>query len=202
MSIRQIQEAVKGVIQYYSENPGKQPRRKRTGHWVDRSRRAPQAAGYGPIATENQALSEDKPATATVKEGLRCRATGGPGFELVSDMPKGIGGGATAPTPGWFFRAALANCDATMIALRAAELGITLTTLEVTVSSTSDSRGLVQLDDSIHAGPLNVRVHVKLGGEGVSKEQLHQLVEWAERHSPIGDAISRAVPLKVSVEVV
>jgi len=154
--------------------------------------------------TENpdKALSEDKPATAKVEVGLRCRATNGDGVELVSDMPKGIGGGATAPTPGWLLRAALANCDATIIAMRAAELGITLTTLEVTVSSSSDDRGLLQIDDSIQAGPLNVRVHVKLGADGVSKEQLHEIVAWTERHSPVGDAIIRAVPLKVSVEVV
>lgn len=69
--------------------------------------------------TENpeQAISEDKPATATLVEGLRCRATNSDGVELFSDMPNGIGGGATAPTPGWLLRAALANCDATMIAM-------------------------------------------------------------------------------------
>lgn len=124
------------------------------------------------------------------------------GAELISDMPKGIGGGATAPTPGWFLRAALANCDATMIAMRAAELGITLTTLEVTVSSTSDDRGLLQIDDTILAGPLNVQVHVKLGADDVPTEQLQALVAWTEKHSPVGDAISRATPLKVSVKVV
>ena len=171
MSNQQIQEAVKGVIQYYTKNPDK-------------------------------AVSEDKPARATVVAGLRCRATNSDGFELFSDMPKGIGGGATAPSPGWLLRAALANCDATMIAMRAAELGITLTTLEVTVGSTSDDRGLLQIDDTIHAGPLNVQVHVKLGSKDVTKEQLHELVNWTEKHSPVGDSISRAVPLKVSVEVV
>lgn len=150
----------------------------------------------------DKALSEDKPATAKIEDGLRCRATGANGAELISDMPKGIGGGATAPSPGWFLRAALANCDATMIAIRAAELGITLTTLEVTVSSTSDNRGLLQIDDAIPAGPLDVQVHVKLGGEGVSKEQLQELVAWTERHSPVGDAISRSVPLDIRVEIV
>jgi uncharacterized OsmC-like protein len=149
-----------------------------------------------------KALSEDQPATARLEDGLRCRATGARGAELVSDMPKGIGGGATAPTPSWFFRAALANCDATMIALRAAELGIRLTTLEVTVSSASDDRGLLQIDDSIPAGPLAVRVHVKLGADQVPQAQLQALVAWAERHSPVGDAIARAVPLAVSVELV
>ena len=152
-------------------------------------------------ANPDKAISEDKSATAVVEQGLRCRATGVHGAELVSDMSKGIGGDATAPSPGWLLRAALATCDATMITMRAAELGITLTTLEVTVGSTSDDRGLLQMDDSIPAGPLNVRVHVKLGGEGVSKDQLHELVAWAERHSPVGDTIRRAVPLKVNVEV-
>ena len=171
MSTQQIQESIKGVIQYYTSNPDK-------------------------------AVSEDKPATAIVEDGLRCRATGVHGAEIVTDMPKGIGGGATAPSPGWYLRAALATCDATVIAMRAAELGITLTTLEVTVGSTSDDRGLLQMDDSIPPGPLNVQVHIKLGGDGVSKEQLHELIEWAERHSPVGDSISRVVPLKISVEVV
>lgn len=149
-----------------------------------------------------KAISEDKIATAVVEDGLRCRATGIHGAEVVSDMPKGIGGGATAPTPGWLLRAALATCDATMIAMRAAELGITLTTLEVSAGSTSDDRGLLQIDDAIPAGPLNVHVHVKLGGDGVSKEKLHELATWSERHSPVGDSISRAVPLNVTVEVV
>jgi uncharacterized OsmC-like protein len=91
-------------------------------------------------------------------------------MEVVSDIPKLIGGGATAPTPGWLLRAALANCDATMIAMRAAQLGITLNALEVTVGSTSDDRGLLQIDDSIHPGPLKMWVHVKIGAQAVPFE--------------------------------
>ena len=171
MSIQQIQESVKGVIQYYTENP-------------------------------DQAISEDKVAVSIVENGLRCKATGPNGWELTSDMSKGIGGGATAPTAGWLMRAALANCDATMIALRAAELGVELSTLEVTVGSTSDDRGLVQIDDSIHAGPLNVWVQVKIGSKDASEENLRDIVRWVKKHSPVGDAISRAVPLEVKVDVV
>ena len=87
-----------------------------------------------------KAHSEDAAATAIVESGLRCKATGPHGWELTSDMAKGMGGEASAPAPGWLFRAALANCDATMTAIRAAELGIELTTLEVNVQSTSDGR--------------------------------------------------------------
>jgi uncharacterized OsmC-like protein len=150
----------------------------------------------------DKAVSEDKIATSTIAEGLRCRATGPGGWELVSDMAKGIGGEASAPTAGWLMRAALANCDATMIALRAAELGIHLTTLEVTVRSESDDRGLLQIDDSIPAGPLRIWTQVKIGAPDIPDEKLREIVRWAEKHSPVGDAISRAVPLEVNVEVV
>ena len=67
----------------------------------------------------------DKAATAVLEEGLRCRAEGSKGTTLVTDMPKSIGGGGSAPTPGWFLRAALATCDTTVIAMRAAQLGVT-----------------------------------------------------------------------------
>ena len=171
MSTQHIQKAVKGVIQYYTENPEK-------------------------------ALSEDKPAIAVLVDGLRSRAANDGGFEVFSDMPKGIGGGATSPAPGWLFRASLANCDVIMIAMRAAELGIELTTLEVTVGSISDDRGLLQMDDSIHAGPIAVHIRVRLGSRNATKEQLHEIVAWAERHSPVGDVVSRSVPLNIQDEVV
>jgi uncharacterized OsmC-like protein len=153
-------------------------------------------------ANPDKAVSEDKLAVAVVEHGLRCRATGPNGWEIVSDMSKGIGGDASAPTAGWLLRGALANCDATMIALRAAELGIELTMLEVSVGSLSDDRGLLQIDDSIHAGPLKYWTKVKIGAKDVSEDKLREIVQWAEKHSPVGDVISRAVPLEVNVEIV
>lgn len=144
----------------------------------------------------------DKAATTIVEEGLRCRAEGPDGATLISDMPKAIGGGGSAPSPGWLLRAALANCDATVITMRAAQLGVTLTTLEVTVDSESDDRGLLGMDEAIPAGPLSVRTRIRIGADGVEAERLREIVQWAEAHSPVGDAINRAVPMKVEVEVV
>jgi hypothetical protein len=82
----------------------------------------------------DKALSQDKEAVAVIEAGLRVRATGPEGQTLICDMPKGLGGGATAPSPGWTMRAALANCEAIMIALRAAQMSIELKTLEVRVT--------------------------------------------------------------------
>ena len=153
-------------------------------------------------AHPEKARITDQAATAIVEDGLRCRATGPNGATLVSDMPKSIGGGGALPTPSWFLRAALANCDATVIAMRAAQLGVTLSSLEVTVDSESDNRGLVGLGNEVFAGPLGVRTSIRIGAEGVAPERLREIVSWATAHSPVADAIRRAVPTTVEVEVV
>jgi len=144
----------------------------------------------------------DAPAVAAIEDGLRCVAKGPNGAVLVSDMPKGAGGGATAPTPGWLMRAALANCDATVIAMRAAHLGIALSKLEVTVSSESDDRGLFGVVEGIDPGPSSLRVQVRLAAPSTTRAQLREIVTWAEAHSPVGDALRRAVPYTTEVEIV
>ena len=102
-----------------------------------------------------------------MEDGLRCRATGAEGQSMVTDMPKAVGGGGSAPSPGWLSRAALATCDATRIALRAAELGLALYTLEVTTDSVDDDRGLFGIDKSVRAGSLSIRTRVTIGATGV-----------------------------------
>ena len=159
------------------------------------------AAAY--LAEHPQAaFSQDTPAVAVLESGLRCRADAPGGVaSLVSDMPAAIGGEGQAPTPGWWLRAALANCDATVLAMRAAQLGIVLERLEVTVGSESDDRGLLGLTESAPAGPLRVRVTVRLSATGASQEKLEELVRWSEKHSPVSDAVRRAVPVVTELVV-
>jgi uncharacterized OsmC-like protein len=135
-----------------------------------------------------------------IEHGLRCRVEGSEGALVVTDMPAGVGGEASAPSPGWLARAAHASCDATVIAMRAAEQGIALQKLEVTVDSESDDRGLLGMDAATPAGPLSSRIRVSIAAEGVAPERLRELVEWADRQSPVSDAIRRAVPTTVEVE--
>jgi uncharacterized OsmC-like protein len=149
----------------------------------------------------DKALSQDKEAVAIIEEGLRTRATGPGGQILVCDMPKGLGGGATAPSPGWTMRASLANCEAIMIALRAAQLGVKLKTLEVRVDSVSDDRGMLGMDDTIPAGPLNMRVSIRIAADGVPSEKLHEIVEWAGKHSPVGEPLARVMPTQYLIEL-
>ncbi|MGI9584057.1 MAG: OsmC family protein [Acidimicrobiia bacterium] len=139
--------------------------------------------------------------TATTT-GLRASSESPDGHVVVTDMPRGIGGGASAPSPGWLLRAALASCDATLIAMRAASIGVELDTLEVTVAMDFDDRGLLGTDDTVPAGPLSSNVSVRIGAEKANEETLREIVDWAEHHSPVGDALSRAIPGTLSVDVV
>lgn len=146
------------------------------------------------------AVSEDNTAVAVMTEGLRCRIEGPGGAVLTTDMPGTIGGDGTAPTPGWYLRAALASCDATAITMRAARLGIALTELSVTVNSSSDDRGLLGVGDDARPGPLEVRVCVRIASDDATPDQLREIVEWAEGHSPVADALRRAVPCRVEID--
>lgn len=149
----------------------------------------------------DEARYTDSPATAVIEEGLRCRVEGPAGRQAVTDMPGSVGGAGSAPSPGWLARAAQASCDATLIAMRAAQEGISLKLLEVTVDSESDDRGLLGMNDSIPAGPLRSRIRVRIAADGVEPQQLRRLVEWADHHSPVTDGCRRAVSTTVDVEV-
>jgi len=140
------------------------------------------------------AVATDAAATAVREEGLRFRVEG-PKGDVFSDMSKTVGGGATAPTPGWLLRAALASCDATLVAMEAARDGVELTGLTVTVDSESDFRGVLGVDDSAHPGPLTVRVRIQLAAGNATEDQLREIVQRAESHSPVRDAVARAVSM-------
>jgi uncharacterized OsmC-like protein len=144
------------------------------------------------------AAATDAAATAVREEGLRFRVDG-PQGNLSSDMSKTVGGGATAPTPGWLLRAALASCDATLVAMEAARDGVELTGLEVTVDSDSDFRGILGVDDSVRPGPLGVRVRIQLASSNASQAQLREIVERAERRSPVRDALARVLPMTTEI---
>lgn len=138
-------------------------------------------------------------ATAVLADGLKCEVTGPAGEKLQTDMPAGVGGGASAPNPGWLMRAALASCNATCIAMRAARFGVNLSKLEVTVASESDNRGMLGLDENVSAGLQDLRVHVRVSAPGTPAPELSELVRWACSHSPVGctDVCSAQVDVQV-----
>lgn len=155
------------------------------------------------IAAEpGKASTKGAPATARLLDGLRCEVTGPNGEALVTDMPVAMGGGGAAPNPGWLFRASLASCTTTAVALRAAMLGVRLRTLEVTVESMADLRGNLGLDDKVSAGLSSLATRVRIGADDLSEDELRQIVQWGEAHSPMTCTVRDSPAPTLSVEVV
>lgn len=148
-----------------------------------------------------KARSKNAPATARLTAGLQCEVSGPYNERLITDMPPAMGGTASGPNPGWLLRGALASCTVTVIAMRAAKLGITLSNLEITVESDSDNRGMLGLDESVSAGLAAVRMKVKISAPSASPETLREIVEWADAHSPVGCTMRQAPGCSLDIEI-
>jgi uncharacterized OsmC-like protein len=151
------------------------------------------------IEHPDEARYRDSVARARIDEGLAVLVGDPQGLEIRTDMPRAVGGGDSAPSPGWLFRAAIASCVASLIGIRAAVLEIPLDAVEVEVDSESDDRGILGLDDAIPAGPLSVRILVTVRARGHAAAQLDELARWAVDHCPSAEGLRRAIPVEVDV---
>lgn len=150
-------------------------------------------------------LHDDAVATACWKGGTRIVSSHANGTQMSTDMPGELGGSGDQVTPGWLFRAGLASCAATRIAMAAAAEGIELVALEVQARSRSDTRGMLGMSDDgsnpVAAAPSDLHMHVRISAHGISPDRLRALVEESQRCSPIPNAVQRAVPLALHVDV-
>lgn len=146
-----------------------------------------------------EARYRDSAARAHLTSGLVVEVTGPGGEQMTTDMPSGIGGTATAPSPGWMLRAATAACVASLVAIRAAAIQASIRSVDVEVDSESDDRGILGLDASVPAGALSTRVVVSIDAPALDKAAKEALVAWAVAHCPVTDTIARAVPLSIEV---
>jgi uncharacterized OsmC-like protein len=148
---------------------------------------------------------DDAPATATWKGGTRIVASHANGAQMATDMPTELGGSGDKVSPGWLFRAGMASCAATSIAMTAAERGIELTTLEVKANSRSDTRGFLRMQEPdgrhIAAGPCDFRMTVRIAASNAAPEQLRALVTEGLGCAPISNAVATANAVAVEVEI-
>lgn len=158
------------------------------------------AIGYL-TAHPDEARYTDTWAKATLEEGLHFRVVDANGNTVFSDMPASVGGGGSAPSPGWLLRAALASCAATLIAMQAARESVALTALEISVDSESDDRGILGMDASVPAGPLGVKIRVRLGAQGKDAAKLREIAKWGVQHCPVADAVKRPVLVETEIEI-
>ena len=151
------------------------------------------------------ALQQDAPATATWRSGMRIEATHDNGAAVSTDMPTEFGGSGSQVSPGWLFRAGLASCAATCIAMSAAVQGIELRSLRVSAHSCGDVRGVLGMTDAdgtpVYAGFQDLQLRVAISAPQVSNLRLRALVEHGLRVSPVYASLHEAIPIDVRIDV-
>ncbi len=131
--------------------------------------------------------------TVRVRSGVTCDIEDGP-WKLVGDEAPGDGGAGLGPDPGVFGRAALGSCLAMGYAMWAAKLEIPVESIEVVVEADYDARGRYGVDDSVAPGWTALRYTARITSPA-GEEKVRELVEFADRHSPLLDDFRRAVPV-------
>lgn len=120
-------------------------------------------------------------------------------WKFKVDIGTSEGGNDAGPGPGILERGALGSCLAIAYSQRAAVLGIPIERLEIDVESDFDARGMLYLnDDPPGFNKLRYKVYIE---SSASEKEIMQLIEDADRHSPVLDDFKRAIPVEREVNI-
>lgn len=95
--------------------------------------------------------------------------------------------------------ASLAACDIDVILMHAALLGLTVEDLRIEVSGKFNTAGFYGIGEG-GSGYENITYTIHLKAPGATPEASEHLRERCERFSPVGDSLTRAVPLTLIIE--
>jgi uncharacterized OsmC-like protein len=103
------------------------------------------------------------------------------------------------PSAMWMFLASLAACDVEVVATHAPLLGIEIEHLEIEAKGHFDIHRLLGLDGP-PPGYDKIGYTIRLRARGAATEKIEALRRVCERASPVGDSMSKAIPLKLEIE--
>lgn len=135
----------------------------------------------------------------TITDGLRCTSEEG-AFRFETDLPDSMGGDGSGPSPGVLGRAALGSCLAMGYRMRAARLGVELTSLSVEIEADFDVVGMLSLESAARPGYSEVRYHVSVESSAPEADVLRVLDE-GDVLSPYRDVFSDRTPMKRTVSI-
>jgi len=120
-------------------------------------------------------------------------------FLVESSEPHVLLGNDEAPSATEAVLHALSSCLSATFVYHAAAKGIEIDELEVDMEGDLDVRGFLGLSDEVRNGFEQIRAtfHVK---SDASDAQLRELVELAQRRSPVFDVVTHPVPVSVELE--
>lgn len=136
---------------------------------------------------------------STITDGLRCTSEEGD-WQFESDLSEIMGGEGSGPSPGVLGRAALGSCLAIGYQMRAARLGVELTSVSVEIEADFDAAGILSLASPARPGYSEVRYHVSVESSAPEADVLRVLDE-GDSLSPYHDVFSAQTPMKRTVSI-
>ena len=120
-----------------------------------------------------------------------------PGIEFRSGAHRAVGGDDDAPCSADLLLAALSACQEVTLRMVAANMGIDLEELEVTVEADWDPRGTLAMGREFPVGLTAIRAHTRVVIRGDERgERAERLLRSAERYCVILDTLRRGVPVE------
>lgn len=118
---------------------------------------------------------------------------------LVCDVGTDAGGNDAGPGPGILERGALGSCLAIGYATWAAYMEIPIDNIEVEVESDFDAAGEFGVSDE-PPGFTEIRYTVTIESSA-PEDQIQELIETADAHSPVLDDFRRPIPVKRKLNI-
>ncbi len=117
-------------------------------------------------------------------------------FEFTNGEPPVLLGNNEGANPVEFLLHALAGCVTTTFVLHATARGITIDELSTELEGDMDLRGLLGLDEFVSPGYEQIRIRMNVKAD-CSDQQLDELLDYTQQHSPVCNTVCRPVPVKV-----
>ena len=119
-------------------------------------------------------------------------------FVFKKDEPPVLLGQDRGANPVEYVFSALDGCLTTSLIYHAAAKGIKIDEIETSFSGDLDLHGFLGLDDKIRNGYEKIKVTFKIKSDA-SQEKLQELVELAQKRSPVFDIVSHPTPVEVNL---
>lgn len=119
-------------------------------------------------------------------------------FVFDKDEPPVLLGTDQGANPVEYALAALNGCLTTSLIYHAAAQGISIDEVETTLSGDLDLHGFLGLDENVRNGYEKIKVNFRVKSDA-PREKVRELVELAQKRSPVFDIVSHPTPVEVSL---
>lgn len=120
-------------------------------------------------------------------------------YVFDEDEPYVLMGDDTGANPVEYLLVALSGCLTTSLVAHAAVRGIKLEAVESRLEGDLDVRGFLGLTEEVRRGFQNIRVTFRIKSDA-PREKLEELVELAQKRSPVFDIVTNRTPVTVTLE--